>query len=111
MSMRDTETTSLSVVWLDREHAKLFQISEERMERMEFAGCDLFDGIIENLREVKKLLILGPGSEADSPKNRFKVYLEDGYVDLARRVVGCEYLEQPSDQQIAMMALRHFNGA
>ena len=106
------KSMSIAVVWLDHEHAKLFRFSADRMERKIFLLVDdvggengMFDRISEALvGDDGRVLILGPGL----PKTRYLQSLWGGHPDIARKIVGCEASELPSDDQIAEYALKYF---
>lgn len=111
------------VIWIDREHAKAFQVSAEKMERAQFASHQpdhhshphdaldhqraerpLFEQVAHHVREAEKLLILGPGVA----KHHFQNFLSEHYPAVARRIVACETVDHPSDPQIAAYARRFF---
>lgn len=115
---------SIYVVWVDREHAKLFQFSQEKMERKSFQarhfdhhthrldGLDqrrqeaaFFSDVVSHLSEAAKLLILGPGVA----KHHFQNYLGEHFPILAKKVVACETVDHPTDPQIAAIARKFFN--
>lgn len=117
---------SIVVVWLDQEHAKLFQFSEERMERKNIDSVHtdhhthrreqidrqrdeqhLFAGIAKNLEHATQILLLGPGVA----KNQFMHYLTEKSPPAAKRVVACETVDHPSDAQIAAYAKKFFGTA
>lgn len=112
---------TVSVVWLDREHAKLFHFSEEKMEREtchasrhdhhthkldqnEYEDVTLYDSVANKLQNAKRILILGPGTA----KTHFLTRLKERYSSLAKRVVGCETTDHPTDGQIAAYAMKYF---
>ena len=110
---------SFFAVWIDRETAKLFQVSLEKMERqtIHFRYSDhhthsldeldrkqqerrFFSEVVEKLGPAENILILGPGVA----KHHFQNFLIEHYPSLARKVVGCETVDHPTDSQIAAMA-------
>ncbi len=98
---------SVSVVWLDVKGAKLFYISEDRMERESIGSTESnawYDIIAEKLKLSTMLLILGPGNTKDV----FFTWIRDRYPALAKKVVGCETSEQGTDQQIAVQVMKYF---
>lgn len=106
---------SMSVVWVDLEKAKLFHFSEDRMEREmlfaarvdpDFAIPDfaIYDEIAEKLSPAHRVLILGPGIARIHLNNRLK----EKFPLIAKRVVGCESSEHPTDDQIAAHAMKYF---
>ncbi len=114
---------SIYVVWVDREHAKLFQFSRDKMERKSFEskgiehhthapdGIDqktrerkFFGELISHFQEPSKLLILGPGVA----KHHFQNYLTEHHPALAKIIAGCETVDHPTDGQIAASAKKFF---
>ena len=115
---------SIFVIWVDREHAKLFQFSNEKMERKHLQArhqdhhthpvddLDLkrretkfFSEVTPHLSEATRILILGPGVA----KHHFQNYLIEHFPILAKKVVGCENVDHPTDPQIAALARKFFN--
>lgn len=96
---------SLSVVWIDREHARLYHFSAESMEResLQDQGKDLYTRVAERIPASAHLLILGPGMG----KFHLRSHFEDHRPDLARRIVGFEAMDQPTDAEIADYANRY----
>lgn len=96
------------MVWLNREQAKLFRFSEDRMERHAFrtneSDEDLHSQIADKLTGTKKILILG----SELAKNHFLNHLKDKHPILAKRVIACETADHASDQQIAEYARKYF---
>ena len=114
---------SLTVVWIDRENAKLFQFSSEKMERkhVEERHADhhthrneaivqqlhervFFSKVVPHLNESSEVLILGPGVA----KHHFQNHLNEHFPAIARKVVGCETVDHPTDPEIAAMARKFF---
>ena len=117
---------SALVIWIDREHAKLFQFSEEKMERKNlkshhtdhhthpFDQLDIkrqehefHSEIATHLNDCERILIVGPGVA----KNHFQNFLTEHFPALARKVAGCETLDHPTDPQIAALARKFFSAA
>ena len=111
------------VAWVDREHAKLFYFSQEKMERKTFQekhsdrhthqidDADhartvnkLFVEIAEDIAGAKRILILGPGIA----KHYFHNFLREHYPAIARKVTACETVDHPTAAQIATLARKHF---
>ncbi len=111
------------VIWIDREHAKIFQISAEKMERKSLRSTHAehhthkIDGLDQQhqekrlfadaallLKEAQHLLILGPGVA----KHHFQNYLLEHHPALAKKISACEAVDHPSDAQIAALARTHF---
>ena len=114
---------SIFVIWVDREHAKLFQFSQEKMERKNLQARhtdhhthrqdslddkqhehSFFSDLSSQISEAAKVLILGPGVA----KHHFQNYLIEHQPGLAKKVVGCETVDHPTDPEIAAYAKRFF---
>ena len=116
--------SSIFVLWIDLKQAKIFQFSDEKMERrnLEASHTDhhthrsdnldrqqheraFFVHLAEALKDASQLLILGPGVV----KHHFQSFLIEHCPVLAKRVVGCETVDHPTDPQIAALARKFFN--
>jgi len=114
---------SIFVIWIDREHAKLFQFSNDKMERkalhakhpdhhthvigqLDLAQWEktFFTEVANHLESSSQILILGPGIA----KHHFQTYLMEHHPLLSKKVVGCEAVDHPTDGQIASLARRFF---
>jgi stalled ribosome rescue protein Dom34 len=113
-----------TVVWVDKEQAKLFHLTEEKMERESIRapghpnhhthGKDqlkdsqqdrrLFSEVANKIKGSTSILILGPGVA----KHHFRNYLAEHQPALSRKVVGCETVDHPTDAQIAALARKFF---
>ena len=124
---------AIIVVWIDRENAKLFQLSSDRMERMSPLAArhqdhhthrtDAFDykhrenafflDVIQHFQTaaasapsiMPKILIVGPGVA----KHHFLNYMNEHHPVSAKKVVGCEAVDHPTDAQIAALARKFFH--
>ena len=115
---------SVFVIWIDREHAKLFQFSEEKMERKNLEaqhvdhhthrvdGIDVqqrekafYSQLLEHLTDATRILILGPGVA----KHHFQTYLMEHFPLVAKKIAGCETVDHPTDSQIAALARKFFS--
>jgi stalled ribosome rescue protein Dom34 len=113
------------VVWIDRENAKVFEFSREKMERKTLKSHSpdhhthrmdnkdseriekkLFLEVAEELSSDSQILILGPGVV----KHHFQNYLNEHHPILSKRVVACETVDHPTDPQIAAQAMKFFKG-
>lgn len=111
------------VIWVDRQHAKLFLFSEVKMERQTVHADQpehhthsqdqldaarkerkLFAAVVDRIQEARALLILGPGVA----KHHFHNYLSEHVPALARKVIACETVDHSTDAQIADMAMKYF---
>ena len=115
---------SIFVIWVDRDHAKLFQFSNEKMERINLHAShqdhhthrldqidqkqqdnSFFSEVAARLSEATRILILGPGVA----KHHFQNYLTEHLPALAKKIAGCETVDHPTDSQIAALARKFFN--
>lgn len=111
------------VIWIDRAKAKIFQFSQEKMERktlrshlpdhhthrqdsndLEQKERRFFQGVSDAISPNSQILILGPGIV----KHHFQNYLNEHYPILSKMVVACETVDHPTDPQIAAQALKYF---
>lgn len=114
----------VAVVWIDREHAQLYLLSQDKMERQRFEhhhkenhrhlrdAVDkhreeqgLFRDVGKALEGMDQILILGPGVA----KHHFRNYLMEQMPMVAKKVSGVETVDHPSDGQIAAMARKFYN--
>jgi stalled ribosome rescue protein Dom34 len=63
-----------------------------------------FDEIAEALVGIHEVLIAGPGNA----KTAFQTYLKDRHVELAKRVVGIEALDHPTEPELLAHARKYF---
>lgn len=64
-----------------------------------------FDEIVEELAGVREVLIAGPGNA----KTAFATYIGTRHAELAKRVVGVETLDHPTDGELLAHARASFN--
>lgn len=114
---------SIFAVWIDREHAKIFQVAADKMERQtvqsgapthhthqkdhldqERQEHRLFAEVVTKLKEATNLLIIGPGIA----KHHFQNYLTEHHPILARKISACETVDHPTDHQIAALAKKFY---
>ena len=103
----------VSVVWLDPTEARLFHVSEDKMERLsvKLSGQSgdpaSFAAIVAHLFGIRRILLVGPGEF----KQQMLVFLVEQYPAVASRVLDCLPLGQPSDPDVAALALQYLQGA
>jgi stalled ribosome rescue protein Dom34 len=116
-----------AAVWLDHEEARIFHIDRENFEQM---GVQVrhhlrrptktggpaethrdiseehpfFDEVAKHLSDVEEVLVVGP---ADT-KLAFVKYVELRHKDLAKKVVGVEACDHPSDGALIAEIRKHF---
>ena len=111
------------MVWIDREIAKIFFLSEKKTARISLKGSHvdhhshrrdsldsrrqenkLFHDLLSELKNVQEILILGPGVA----KHHFRNFLNEQYPATGRLVLGCEASDHPSDEEILDYAKKYF---
>lgn len=100
---------SLTVIWISRASAKLFHLSNEKMERKQFTPGrselleSLFRDTVKEIAAVGRILLAGP----DIAKHHFQAFLAEHHPMVGKRVVAIEAVEQPTDAAIAALARRY----
>ena len=111
------------VIWIDREHAKIFQFDAEQASQKNLSvkhtehhthrqdnfdhmryESRLFADSAAQLKSAEKLLILGPGVA----KHHFQNYLAEHFPLLSKKVVACESSDHPTDPQLFAYAKKYF---
>ncbi len=112
------------VLWLDSEKATIFNLTAAEIEKSQLEktnhnhhtinkkdnkgdsdGEHFYRDLAIQLKEAGQLLIMGPGLA----KNHFKTHLETHHTgDLAKRIVGMETVDHPTDNQIVAVARKFF---
>ncbi|MBS1982640.1 MAG: hypothetical protein JST16_00595 [Bdellovibrionales bacterium] len=112
------------VLWIDSEHAKIFQftpagVETHAMKRAEpdhhtHASAEkhnsehFFHQVADKLKAATELLIVGPGLA----KSHFKTHLEQHHHQaLAKKVLGVEAMDHPTDAQIMAAGRKFFTKA
>lgn len=115
---------SAYVVWMDSKHAKIFHIEGEKVKASRALRRDhdhhtqnkldtkqkdspkFFTDVADELIDTTDaVLLVGPGVA----KNHFVSYLDSHHRgELARRIIGTETMDHPSDAQIVAYARRYF---
>jgi stalled ribosome rescue protein Dom34 len=115
-----------AVVWLDHREAKVvdFNFDDKHVVNVHHRGSHrqvhhkagaqgsghapedqhYFDAIVTALGDAREVLITGPGTA----KAAFRQHLDHRHPTLARRVVGVETLDHPTEGQLLDFARRHF---
>jgi stalled ribosome rescue protein Dom34 len=115
-----------AIVWLDHLNARIFAFSdgdgetipiESQSEQRQLhrksgkpgsghAPDDvaLFGEIVAAVADVREILITGPGTA----KLAFRRYVEQRHHELARRIVGVESIDLPSDGELAAYGRKYF---
>jgi stalled ribosome rescue protein Dom34 len=114
---------SASVLWLDTEHAKVFKISADAVEKKEVKLHGMshsnnkqethkdnleqhfFKEVCSTIGKVEELLVFGPGMA----KTHFRTFLEKNHKhDLYKNLVGVEPLDSLTDNQILESSRKFF---
>ena len=114
---------STYVIWLDSEKAQIFDLKPAGVEKshLEKSGKDhhthnkkdhhgdpstehFFHTLATKVADAHEILVLGPGQS----KGHFKTHLENHHSALAKKVVGVENSDHPSDNQILASARKFF---
>jgi stalled ribosome rescue protein Dom34 len=115
-----------AIVWLDHHAARVidFSVDDKRVVTIEREGGQrkvhlkatvigsgkakedhhYFDEIVAALGDVREILITGPGSA----KTEFSKDLAKRHADVAKRVLGVESLDHPSDSELVAFARKSF---
>jgi stalled ribosome rescue protein Dom34 len=113
------------VIWLDSEKAQIFALKASGIEKthLEKSGIDhhsrnkkdhhgdpatehFFHELALKLKDSSQVLVLGPGLA----KNHFKNHLEKHDAGIAKKVIGFENCDHPTDNQILAQARHFFKG-
>lgn len=116
----------VSVIWIDREHAQIFHFSDISMERRKIRSShhdhhthardnfdherqerSFFQEAKDELAASSHIVLVGPGVA----KHHFQTYLIEHYPVVARKIIGLETVDHPTDGQIAAMAKTYFDRA
>lgn len=95
------------LTWIDHDKARLYQFTQEKMERTilhKKNSSDFMSDVSNRLKSASRILILGPGVAMQS----FKRYLDENHPNIAKNIMGCEELIEPTDMAIAECAQRFF---
>jgi stalled ribosome rescue protein Dom34 len=63
-----------------------------------------FDAVVISVADINEVLLVGPGSG----KNDFVKYVREHYPALAKRIVGSETVDHPTDPQVVAYAKKYF---
>ena len=115
-----------AIVWLDHLNATVIAFSSDRSETIEIHSqspnrqlhrksgvpgsghapddVEFFERVVEAVDAVREILVTGPGTA----KTAFTRYVDQRHPRLARRVVGTEALDHPSDGELLAYARKYF---
>lgn len=117
-----------AIVWLDHHEARVidFAVDEHRTvtvheengprqlhRKASVIGTgkapspkQYFEDVVSAIGDAREVLITGPGTA----KNEFQRMLGNRHADLAKRVVGLETMDHPSDSELLAYGRRYFKG-
>ncbi|MBC7384710.1 MAG: hypothetical protein H7301_00930 [Cryobacterium sp.] len=99
---------SVSIVWLNQQHAKAYHFSDQRMFREALTvgktSESLHLEIAERIKDSSKVLLLSPDRSAEA----FADFLRNLFPKLAQKIVGIETLAVASDEGIGNFASHYF---
>jgi stalled ribosome rescue protein Dom34 len=123
----DAMTQVHAIVWLDHREARIIEFSMGKSDMFEVRSDSterrihhktntigagkaadnhpFFDEIAAAVDGTREVLIAGPGNA----KTAFRTYVEGHHPDLARRIVGVETLDHPTDRELLAHARSYFN--
>jgi hypothetical protein len=98
------------IVWIDRTHARLYRYDrippfEQNLPLQAPASHSIFERLIGLLEDADRVLIVGPGVS----RYRLSAYIRETAPQIARKIVGCEELEQPEEFQLRALAEKHLD--
>src|SRR3989344_6662252 len=112
-----------TILWIDREHAKIFEFSEAGMEQKKLQAhrhdhhlhprdnqrhqteeVHFFPQIVEQIKDATDLVIVGPGVA----RYHFQTYLAEHSPSIARKILACESADHPTDKQMIALAKQFF---
>jgi len=119
-----------AAVWLDHEEAKVFHVDPESFERSELhvthhlhhphktgghaqlhrsvaEDHPFFDEIAKHLADAEEILVVGPANT----KLEFVKFVKERHKDLARKIVGVEPSDHPTDGQLVAHVRKYFLAA
>jgi stalled ribosome rescue protein Dom34 len=123
-------TVQHAAVWMDHEEAKVFHIDPASFARSELQvvhhlrgphrtgghaelhrGADeehpFFDNVIKHLADAQEILVAGP----TDARLEFVTFAERHHKELAKKIVGVEPADHPTDEQFAAHVHTYFIAA
>ena len=85
--------------------AHRFDHHTHHRENNERDNMNMYDEVGAKLRDSTRILVLGPGHA----KDHFITRLKQMHPEIAKKVVGCESSDHPTDPQIAAYAVKYFH--
>jgi stalled ribosome rescue protein Dom34 len=117
-------------VWLDHHEAKIFHVRPGMTEqddlhvahhlhhahktgghaeshRQDAVDHPFYDEIAKYLADAAEVLVLGPSTA----KTEFVAFVKDRHKDLAKKILGVEAADHPTDKQIVAHVQKYFRAA
>jgi stalled ribosome rescue protein Dom34 len=115
-----------AIVWIDHREAKIFHINATEVDRLVVHPHDptkhlhhkansigsgnapldheFFESVADAISDAKEILITGPSSA----KSELVAHITHHHPELARRILGVETIDHPSDGALIAIARIHF---
>jgi stalled ribosome rescue protein Dom34 len=108
-----------TVVLLDSQNARVFHLLHRPPEQLKLAVPDhhthpkdhgdahshaFYEAVAQHVKDSDELLVIGHGLG----KTHFKTHLETHHPQLAKKVVGYEVVDHPTDAQVLAFAVKYF---
>lgn len=115
-----------AIVWIDHQHATVidFSIDDQHVVKLESTNgqrklhrksgpmgsghapddADFFDEVVAALGSSVEVVVVGPGTA----KSAFVKHVQKRHAQLAKRIVGTETLDHPSDRELLAFARKYF---
>lgn len=113
---------SAFVVYMDHEHAKIFKLNPEGQDQVKMDRHEIrhhknnegekhsdhekfYHSVANELKAATEILVIGHGTA----KQEFVHHLENHHhADVAKKVVGVETVDHPTDNQVLALARKFF---
>lgn len=114
-SLSQEDHMAYVVLWLDSDEGKIFKFNPGKVDKVDLKRSShehhekekdhFYSRVAENVKDATELLLVGPGMA----KKHFMSHLDGhSHGGLAKKVVGVENMDHPSDKQIVAEARKFF---
>lgn len=108
-----------TVVLLDTQNARIFHLLHRPPEQLKLSVPDhhthrkdhgdvlshsFYEEVASHLKDADELLVIGHGLA----KDHLRTHLEARHPELAKKVVGYEVVDNPTDPQVVALAVKYF---